>query len=101
MRTSIRLFMERTKPTTVWIDGKKAGSCDDISTAQQYDVTKILPSGRHTIAIEVDNRKEAVPAQVYSSSHAYSASTQTNWNGIIGKFYLYRSIPISSEKRQQ
>ena len=91
--TSIRLFMERTKPTTVWIDGKKAGSCDDISTVQQYDVTKILPPGRHTIAIEVDNRKEAVPAQVYSSSHAYSASTQTNWNGIIGKFYL-ESAPL-------
>ena len=34
-----------------------------------------------------------MPEKVYGSSHAYSASTQTNWNGIIGDFYL-ESVPL-------
>ena len=33
--SSVRLFMERTKPTTIWIDGKEVGTNDNISTAQQ------------------------------------------------------------------
>lgn len=91
--TYIRLVMERTKPTTVWIDGKEVGSNRDISTAQQYDLSSYLSPGFHSLAILVDNGKEAVPEKVYGSSHAYSASTQTNWNGIIGDFYL-ESAPV-------
>lgn len=86
--TSVRLVMERTKPTTIWIDGKEVGANNDISTAQQYDLSSYLFPGTHTVAILVDNGKQAVPEKVYGSSHAYSASTQTNWNGIIGDFYL-------------
>lgn len=91
--TAVRLVMERTKPTTIWVDGKEAGSNSDISTAQQYDLSAYLSPGTHTLAILVDNGKEAVPEKVYGSSHAYSASTQTNWNGIIGDFYL-ESAPL-------
>ena len=85
---SISLLMERTKPTTVWVDGHEAGSNGSISTAQRYDLSAFLTPGRHTIYILVDNSRHAVPEQVYSSSHAYSESTQTNWNGIIGDFRL-------------
>ena len=85
--------MERTKPTTVWIDGKEVGTNSDISTAQQYELSSYLSPGSHDIAIIVDNGKQAVPEKVYGSSHAYSSSTQTNWNGIIGDFYL-ESIPL-------
>lgn len=91
--TSVRLVMERTKPTTIWIDGKEVGVNNDISTAQQYDLSSYLFPGTHTVAILVDNGKQAVPEKVYGSSHAYSASTQTNWNGIIGDFYL-ESVPL-------
>ena len=91
--TSVRLVMERTKPTTIWIDGKEVGANNDISTAQQYDQSSYLFPGTHTVAILVDNGKQAVPEKVYGSSHAYSASTQTNWNGIIGDFYL-ESVPL-------
>lgn len=35
----------------------------------------------------VDNGA-SVPKQVITSSHAYTESTQTNWNGVIGKFYI-------------
>ena len=91
--TSVRLVMERTKPTTIWIDGKEVEANNDISTAQQYDLSSYLFPGTHTVAILVDNGKQAVPEKVYGSSHAYSASTQTNWNGIIGDFYL-ESVPL-------
>lgn len=91
--TSVRLVMERTKPTTIWVDGKEVGANNDISTAQQYDLSSYLSPGTHTVAILVDNGKQAVPEKVYGSSHAYSASTQTNWNGIIGDFYL-ESAPL-------
>lgn len=91
--TSVRLVMERTKPTTIWIDGKEVGANNDISTAQQYDLSSYLFPGTHTVAILVDNGKQAVPEKVYGSSHAYSVSTQTNWNGIIGDFYL-ESVPL-------
>ena len=79
--------MERTKPTTVWIDGKEVGTNSNISTAQQYELSSYLSPGSHDIAIIVDNGKQAVPEKVYGSSHAYSSSTQTNWNGIIGDFF--------------
>lgn len=91
--TSIRLFMERTKPTRLWIDGKEAGSNDNISTPQQYDLSAWLTPGEHSLAIQVDNSVKAVPEKVFHSSHAYSESTQTNWNGILGDFYL-ESAPL-------
>lgn len=100
--TSVRLVMERTKPTTIWIDGKEVGANNDISTAQQYDLSSSLSPGLHSLAILVDNGRvethgraslRTVPEKVYGSSHAYSASTQTNWNGIIGDFYL-ESAPL-------
>lgn len=90
--SAIRLLMERTKPTAVYVDGQQVGSNDDISTAQIYELTGFLSPGEHELQIVVDNRPTAVPAQVFHSSHAYSPSTQTNWNGIIGNFYL-ESIP--------
>lgn len=84
----ITLFLERTKPTHIFIDGSLAGSSDDISTAQTFDISRFLTAGRkHEIAILVDNGK-SVPPQLLDNSHAYTESTQTNWNGIIGELYL-------------
>ena len=84
---TVRLFMERTKPTEVFVDGKLVGRNDDISVPQVYDLSAYLAPGEHTITIMVDNG-ESVPPQLLGSSHAYTESTQTNWNGIIGDFYL-------------
>ena len=84
----ILLHMERTKPTTVFVDGKRAGSSDNISTRQVYDLTAFMKTGLHELCIMVDNSAEAVPKQIVSNSHAYTEDTQTNWNGILGEFYL-------------
>ena len=81
------LYLERTKPSVLYVDGKKIASNNDISTAQEYQLSRVLTPGRHTIALMIDNGY-SVPKQLLSSSHAYTEDTQTNWNGIIGKIFL-------------
>ena len=83
----IRLFLERTRPAMVWVDDKKAGGNNYLSTPQEYDLTSFLTPGKHKITIRVDNG-ESIPKQIRSSSHACTESTQTNWNGIIGRMEL-------------
>lgn len=90
---NISLFLERTKPTAVWIDGKEVGTNDNVSTSQIYDLTAYASPGNHQITIMVDNG-ESVPPQVIANSHAYTESTQTNWNGIIGEMYLEAVNPM-------
>lgn len=83
----VYLSLERTKPTQVYVDGIFAGSSNDISTPQEYNLSKWLMPGQHVIDILVDNGS-GVPEQLYASSHAYTEDTQTNWNGIIGSITL-------------
>jgi len=83
----LKLTLERTKPTKIWIDGDFVGSMRNISTEQIYDLTGKLAAGKHTLTIMVDNGF-SVPRQILSSSHAYTESTQTNWNGIIGQIRI-------------
>lgn len=80
------LFLERTKPSWLYIDGHLIDSCNNISTPHRYQIAGLRP-GRHTIRIVVDNAC-GVPQQLYASSHAYTEDTQTNWNGIIGEMYI-------------
>ena len=84
---TLQLILERTKPTKVWVDDLYIGSSRNISTSQVYDLTGKLTPGKHTLTIMVDNG-ESVPPQLLSNSHAYTESTQTNWNGIIGDMRL-------------
>ena len=83
----VYLMLERTKPTEIYVDAKLAGSSDDISTPQVFDLSKVLTPGKHQLAIMVDNGS-GVPEQLYANSHAYTEDTQTNWNGIIGDISL-------------
>ena len=83
----VELFLERTRPTWVYVDGELVDSCNFISTPQRYLLPKKVKPGRHLLEIVVDNGK-GVPDQVYGSSHAYTEDTQTNWNGIIGRIEL-------------
>ena len=80
------LFLERTKATTLYLDGSPVGSCNDVSTPQHYALGQLKP-GKHTIALCVDNGS-GVPEGVIRSSHLYSEDTQTNWNGIIGQMEI-------------
>ena len=87
-KKTILLHMERTKATKVLVDGIDRGANNNISTEQVYDLTEFLQPGKHTLTIQVDNTDKNVPPQLLSNSHAYTEDTQTNWNGIIGDFYL-------------
>jgi hypothetical protein len=77
------LYLERTRITTIWIDGVKVGTQNSICTPHIYDVTSYLSSGEHTITILVDNT--SYPTR---GGHLTSPDTQTNWNGITGKIEL-------------
>lgn len=85
-RHRVTLFIERTKPTWLYVDGVLVDSCNNISTPHRYQLAPLTP-GAHTLRILVDNGS-GVPEQVYGSSHAYTEDTQTNWNGMIGQLYL-------------
>ncbi len=89
----IMLYLERTRPTTVWVDGKLVGKCDYLSVPHCYNLTSFLTPGKHKLTIRVDN-KESIPSQIRSSSHSCTESTQTNWNGIIGQMELQGTNPV-------
>ena len=89
----IRLRLERTKPSTVYVDGLQIWSLNYISTPQEYHLDGYLTPGRHTLTIMVDNGSR-LPGQLYASSHALTEDTQTNWNGIIGDISLITLEPL-------
>ena len=80
----IRLMMERTKPTQVWVDTVLTGNSNDILTAQYYDLTTNLTPGKHSITILINNSNSSVPGGI-TGSHAWTEHTQSNWNGSNGK----------------
>jgi hypothetical protein len=83
----IQLYLERCHwETTVWIDGKMAGTRNSLGTPHIYDLTEFLTPGKHTLAILVDNRIKEI--NVGQNSHSVSDHTQTNWNGIAGKIEI-------------
>ena len=92
----VELFLERTRPTWVYVDGELVDSCSFISTPQRYILPKKVKPGKHLLEIVVDNGK-GVPNQVYGSSHAYTEDTQTNWNGIIGRIELQLASSIEMQ----
>jgi hypothetical protein len=96
---SIRLMMERTKPTRIWIDTLLYGSNDNILTPQIYDLTSGLKPGKHVLTILVNNGAGSVPGGI-TGSHAWTEHTQSNWNGIIGKFCLEACNPSHLESVQ-
>lgn len=81
----VRLFIERTKATQVWLDGQRMGTCSVLSAPQVYEFENTLTPGKHTLTIRVDNSPALTPV---GGSHALSVHTQTNWNGMVGELFL-------------
>ncbi|WMI69969.1 sugar-binding domain-containing protein [Mangrovimonas sp. YM274] len=86
----IILYLERTKPSNVWIDSTLVGSSQLLQAPQQFDVSSFLSPGEHYITLQINNDLKLTP---YGNVHIYTDDTQTNWNGVIGKMYLEASAP--------
>lgn len=94
------LVMERTRTTSLWIDGKFVGTQNSLCACHRYDITDFMEFGVPVkITIMVDNVSCPVPG-----GHMTSQDTQTNWLGITGEIYLecrsrlrYENIKISPD----
>ncbi|MBA4409986.1 MAG: beta-galactosidase [Odoribacter sp.] len=84
---SVGLFLERCHwESRLWVDDKEVGMRNSLGTPHQYDLTNILPPGKHRLTLCIDNRVKDIDPGV--NSHSISDHTQTNWNGIVGQLYL-------------
>ena len=83
---AIRLFLERAHwESSLWVNDRSAGRRESLSTSHVYDIGSLVrPGETNTIRIRVNN--DLIYNLEYS--HAVSAETQTNWNGIIGRIEL-------------
>jgi hypothetical protein len=89
----IVLYLERPHwQTTVWVNDRKAGTQNSLSTPHEYDVTGLLKTGRNYITVCVDNRTDSI--NVGPDSHSVSDHTQGNWNGMVGQLYLKAGSPL-------
>lgn len=79
---SITFFMERTRKTRVFLDGKLVGNYCSLCTPHRYDLTG-TPAGKHELVVCVDNTNYPT-----GGGHLTSRDTQTNWNGIVGRIEL-------------
>ena len=79
----VRLFLERTHLTDLWVNGVYAGSCRSLCTPHVYDITSYISDGRAELCIRVSN--VGYPTK---GGHMTSPDTQTNWNGITGELSL-------------
>ena len=86
----VTLFLERTKHTRLWIDGKSMGSSPILCTPQEYALGKLTP-GTHVLTLLIDNSKVPVPGE----NHQTTDTTQGNWNGIIGRIELQANPPVT------
>lgn len=76
------LTLERTRKTTVYLDGRPIGHQESLCTPHRYFLPPVH-AGEHTLVIRVDNTD--YPTR---GGHLTSPDTQSNWNGITGKISL-------------
>lgn len=85
--------MERTRKSTVWVDGEQVGSFDSFYVEHRYELSKWFTPGKHTLVVMTDNTD-----YVSNGGHMTSPDTQTNWNGILGEITLESFEDISIDK---
>ena len=78
----VMLTLERTRKTTVYLDGTKIGSQNSLCAPHRY-LLQGLTAGIHTLVVRVDNTN--YPTR---GGHLTSPDTQSNWNGVTGEISL-------------
>lgn len=76
------LTLQRTRKTTVYLDGRPIGHQESLCTPHRYFLPPVH-AGEHTLVIRVDNTD--YPTR---GGHLTSPDTQSNWNGITGEISL-------------
>lgn len=76
------LTLERTRKTTVYLDGRPIGHQESLCTPHRYFLPPVH-AGEHTLVIRMDNTD--YPTR---GGHLTSPDTQSNWNGITGEISL-------------
>jgi len=87
----VMLTLERTRKTTVYLDGKMVGSQNSLCAPHRY-LLPGLTAGAHTLVIRVDNTD--YPTR---GGHLTSPDTQSNWNGVTGEISLTVAKAIVSQ----
>jgi len=88
--------IERTKPSTLWMDDRLIGEQQSLTTPHIYDASECLTPGEHQITVRIDNAN--LPS--IGDSHQVSDNTQTNWNGLLGDIELVAKAPCFIEDLQ-
>lgn len=92
MNKIIRLHLERTRMTKVWIDDTFVGEFDSLNTPHNYNLTEYITKKQFRLTIMVSNVDYPT-----KGGHLTSPDTQTNWNGIIGEIALHIFEPVHIE----
>lgn len=79
----MKLTLERTRLTQLWINGEYAGNEDSLCTPHVYDITEYVKQPLIDIVICVKNTDYPT-----KGGHLTSPDTQSNWNGITGEISL-------------
>ena len=91
----LKLTLERTKMTRVWLDGKEVGPAQNgICVAQVYALGLVNP-GKHVLTILV-----ATGPFPRGVGGQHLGALQGNWNGIIGAINLDATDPVWIERVQ-
>ena len=91
---SVSVFLERTKVTTLFVDGERIGTRHSLVAPQEFELPAKYRTGRHTLTLAVDNRIDSIPV----AGHQVSDDTQTNWNGVIGELKAVARDLVSVER---
>lgn len=78
------LYLERTRITSLWINGKYVSTLDSLCTPHEYEITEYVTNPTIQITILVNNKDYKT-----KGGHLTSPDTQTNWNGITGNIKLH------------
>lgn len=90
----IRLYMERTRVSQVWIGEDWKGIQNSVSTPHVYELGP-MDAGTYTLTVLVDN--SGLPVK---GGHMTSPDTQTNWNGLLGKIEIQVAEAVRMENIQ-
>lgn len=96
---SFYIFLERSRTTTLYIDGVRVGEFSSFFAPHCYDITDYIrwdgDCAEVTVEVVVNNRDYMTPG-----GHMTSPDTQTNWNGILGRMEMqvYGTVKMLSPK---